>query len=138
MASSALGLWSRHLYTVIYEANRGRIDNPNLIYPGQVFRIPGSASDKSRRLTPLFPTRALPARECRRGLFSFDRAAGDESRDDKRFNVSVDFGADPSCRLAVHRDVRGGVAVLFMLVRSRRHRPDRHGVVSISFAIRIV
>ena len=29
------------LYTIIYEANRGRIENPHLIYPGQVFRLPG-------------------------------------------------------------------------------------------------
>jgi len=27
-------------YTVIYEANRGQIRNPDLIYPGQVFAIP--------------------------------------------------------------------------------------------------
>lgn len=29
------------LYTRIYNANRGKIRNPNLIYPGQVFVIPG-------------------------------------------------------------------------------------------------
>lgn len=29
-------------YTVIYEANRNRIKNPNLIYPGQVFTLPES------------------------------------------------------------------------------------------------
>jgi hypothetical protein len=45
LARSAYGRGT--LYTVIYEANRGRIDNPNLIYPGQIFRIPGSASDKT-------------------------------------------------------------------------------------------
>jgi nucleoid-associated protein YgaU len=28
------------LYTVIYEANRDRIRNPDLIYPGQVFNVP--------------------------------------------------------------------------------------------------
>lgn len=27
-------------YTIIYEANRSQIRNPNLIYPGQVFRLP--------------------------------------------------------------------------------------------------
>ena len=27
-------------YTVIYEANRDQIRDPNLIYPGQVFLIP--------------------------------------------------------------------------------------------------
>jgi len=27
-------------YTIIYEANRGRIADPDLIYPGQVFRLP--------------------------------------------------------------------------------------------------
>lgn len=27
-------------YTVIYEANKGQIANPNLIYPGQVFSVP--------------------------------------------------------------------------------------------------
>jgi nucleoid-associated protein YgaU len=27
-------------YTVIYEANRTQIRNPDLIYPGQVFAIP--------------------------------------------------------------------------------------------------
>jgi nucleoid-associated protein YgaU len=29
-------------YTVIYEANRDQIRNPNLIYPGQIFTIPAS------------------------------------------------------------------------------------------------
>lgn len=29
-----------HTYTVIFEANRGRIKDPNLIYPGQVFTVP--------------------------------------------------------------------------------------------------
>jgi nucleoid-associated protein YgaU len=33
------------LYTIIYEANRGRIDNPHLIYPGQVFQLPGPADE---------------------------------------------------------------------------------------------
>lgn len=32
-------------YTIIYEANRGRITNPDLIYPGQVFRLPPEATD---------------------------------------------------------------------------------------------
>ena len=27
-------------YTMIYQANRGHIRNPDLIYPGQVFLIP--------------------------------------------------------------------------------------------------
>ncbi len=35
------------LYTVIYEANRDNIKNPNLIYPGQIFAIPRNAG-KSR------------------------------------------------------------------------------------------
>ena len=29
-------------YTVIYEANRERIRDPNLIYPGQIFSIPAT------------------------------------------------------------------------------------------------
>ena len=33
MASGPFRLWQGHLYTVIFEANRGRIDNPHLIYP---------------------------------------------------------------------------------------------------------
>jgi LysM domain len=45
LARSAYGRGT--LYTVIYEANRGRIDNPNLIYPGQIFRIPGPAREKT-------------------------------------------------------------------------------------------
>ena len=28
------------LYTVIYEANKDRIGNPDLIYPGQIFELP--------------------------------------------------------------------------------------------------
>ncbi len=31
-------------YTVIYQANRQEIRNPDLIYPGQVFALPGPAS----------------------------------------------------------------------------------------------
>ncbi len=31
-------------YTVIYQANRDQIRNPNLIYPGQVFRLPPPAA----------------------------------------------------------------------------------------------
>jgi nucleoid-associated protein YgaU len=30
------------LFTVIYEANRGQIRDPDLIYPGQVFSLPKS------------------------------------------------------------------------------------------------
>ena len=31
-------------YTVIYEANRAQIGDPDLIYPGQVFVIPPEAT----------------------------------------------------------------------------------------------
>lgn len=34
-------------YTVIFEANRGLIDNPHLIYPGQVFRLPESDGERA-------------------------------------------------------------------------------------------
>ncbi|MGE5441812.1 MAG: LysM peptidoglycan-binding domain-containing protein [Bacteroidota bacterium] len=43
LARSAYGRGT--LYTVIFAANRGRIDNPHLIYPGQVFRLPGSPGE---------------------------------------------------------------------------------------------
>lgn len=33
-------------YSVIYAANRGQIRNPNLIYPGQVFTLPGSQGSR--------------------------------------------------------------------------------------------
>lgn len=39
IAKSLLGSGSR--YTEIYNLNRDKIKNPNLIYPGQVLRIPG-------------------------------------------------------------------------------------------------
>jgi nucleoid-associated protein YgaU len=28
------------MFTVIYEANKGQITDPNLIYPGQIFELP--------------------------------------------------------------------------------------------------
>jgi nucleoid-associated protein YgaU len=31
-------------YTVIYQANKGQITDPDLIYPGQVFKLPGPAT----------------------------------------------------------------------------------------------
>ncbi|HXQ41778.1 MAG TPA: Ig-like domain-containing protein [Candidatus Udaeobacter sp.] len=31
-------------YTVIYQANKGQITDPDLIYPGQVFKVPGPAT----------------------------------------------------------------------------------------------
>jgi nucleoid-associated protein YgaU len=34
-------------YTVIYEANKEKITNPDLIYPGQIFKLPTSADDKA-------------------------------------------------------------------------------------------
>jgi nucleoid-associated protein YgaU len=34
-------------YTVIFGANRGQIRNPNLIYPGQVFVLPGESPQTS-------------------------------------------------------------------------------------------
>ncbi|HEX2138004.1 MAG TPA: LysM peptidoglycan-binding domain-containing protein [Microvirga sp.] len=34
-------------YTVIYSANQGQIRNPNLIYPGQVFVLPGDEDQKA-------------------------------------------------------------------------------------------
>jgi hypothetical protein len=45
LARSAYGRGT--LYTVIFEANRGLIDNPRLIYPGQVFRLPQSIAEES-------------------------------------------------------------------------------------------
>ena len=30
------------LYTQIFEANRGQIADPDLIYPGQIFVVPGA------------------------------------------------------------------------------------------------
>jgi nucleoid-associated protein YgaU len=33
-------------YTTIYEANRDQIQDPSLIYPGQVFKVPGADGDK--------------------------------------------------------------------------------------------
>jgi hypothetical protein len=49
MARSAYGRGVR--YTVIYEANRDQIRNPNLIFPGQIFAVPATAptpADSSR------------------------------------------------------------------------------------------
>ncbi|MBT5108815.1 MAG: LysM peptidoglycan-binding domain-containing protein [Rhodospirillaceae bacterium] len=40
IARRSLGEGTR--YTIIYEANKGRIRDPNLIYPGQVFDVPKS------------------------------------------------------------------------------------------------
>jgi Bacterial Ig-like domain/LysM domain len=42
MAMRAYGNGTR--YTVIYQANRGQIRDPNLIYPGQLFAVPGDAA----------------------------------------------------------------------------------------------
>jgi nucleoid-associated protein YgaU len=45
-------------YTVIYEANRGHIRDPNLIYPGQIFATPGVKPPQEidpRRRQPLTP-----------------------------------------------------------------------------------
>lgn len=39
IARSSYGVGTR--FTVIFEANRGTIRNPNLIYPGQMFNVPG-------------------------------------------------------------------------------------------------
>ncbi len=36
-----------HQYTVIYEANKDQIRNPDRIYPGQIFETPGSSSPES-------------------------------------------------------------------------------------------
>jgi nucleoid-associated protein YgaU len=33
-------------YTIIYEANRDQIRDPDLIYPGQIFEVPGSGEDE--------------------------------------------------------------------------------------------
>ena len=30
------------MYTLIFKANQNQIDNPDLIYPGQIFEIPNS------------------------------------------------------------------------------------------------
>jgi nucleoid-associated protein YgaU len=42
LARSAYGRGIR--YTVIFQANRDQIRNPNLIFPGQVFTIPSAAN----------------------------------------------------------------------------------------------
>ena len=36
-------------YTIIYKANRGAIADPDRIYPGQVFRLPGEAATAAPR-----------------------------------------------------------------------------------------
>ena len=36
-------------YTIIYQANRGKIADPDRIYPGQVFRLPGQATAAAPR-----------------------------------------------------------------------------------------
>ncbi|MEM1379658.1 MAG: LysM peptidoglycan-binding domain-containing protein [Pseudomonadota bacterium] len=39
-------------YTVIYEANEDQIRDPDLIYPGQIFRVPGSDEDEDQEEQP--------------------------------------------------------------------------------------
>jgi nucleoid-associated protein YgaU len=46
-------------YTVIYEANRNQIRNPNRIYPGQIFETPGSTAPES-----IDPACRQPLAEC--------------------------------------------------------------------------
>ncbi|MCB1417393.1 MAG: LysM peptidoglycan-binding domain-containing protein, partial [Nitratireductor sp.] len=36
-------------YTTIYEANREQITDPNLIFPGQVFDVPGGKEDTASK-----------------------------------------------------------------------------------------
>lgn len=38
-----------HAYTVIYDANKGQIRNPDLIYPGQIFVMPKDRSEELER-----------------------------------------------------------------------------------------
>ena len=42
-------------YTVIYDANRDQIRNPDLIYPGQIFTIPNASPPEA-----IDPKRKLP------------------------------------------------------------------------------
>lgn len=46
-------------YTVIYDANKGQIRDPNRIYPGQIFETPGSDAPES-----IDPACKLPLAEC--------------------------------------------------------------------------
>jgi hypothetical protein len=46
-------------YTVIYEANKDQIRNPDLIYPGQIFETPGSQAPES-----IDPDCRKPLAEC--------------------------------------------------------------------------
>ncbi len=46
IARTVLGTGAR--YVVIFETNRDQITNPDLIFPGQVFQIPGAELDKFR------------------------------------------------------------------------------------------
>jgi cell wall-associated NlpC family hydrolase len=48
--------------TALYDANRAHIGNPNLIYPGQVFALPGSAvvAPQSAPTAPSGPAHAAP------------------------------------------------------------------------------
>jgi hypothetical protein len=39
-------------YTVIYDANRNQIRDPNLIYPGQIFSIPAAPQAGGKALAP--------------------------------------------------------------------------------------
>jgi nucleoid-associated protein YgaU len=42
-------LWPRVRFTLIYEANRAQIRDPNLIFPGQVFSLPTPAASSLSR-----------------------------------------------------------------------------------------
>jgi len=48
-------------FTVIYQANRDQIRNPNLIFPGQVFALPGAAAQPVASPTSLTPAPLTPA-----------------------------------------------------------------------------
>ena len=46
-------------YTIIYEANKSQIRDPDLIYPGQIFDTPGSNAPES-----IDPACRNPLAEC--------------------------------------------------------------------------
>jgi nucleoid-associated protein YgaU len=56
LARAAYGRGVR--YTVIYEANREQIRNPNLIFPGQIFAVPGAQPPGQPPATPADSSRS--------------------------------------------------------------------------------
>lgn len=135
-------LGSGNRWGELYEANRGQIANPRLIYPGQVLTLPGEASASTSmglagvgNARELGGYRAADGRTVKRGVLLRTAALSGATEEDLRIlrenyhlAVVADFRMDSETEQAPDPDVEG-VRNLRLPIMDAELLTERYGVM---------